>query len=259
MRNQIMSAMVAIAGLTLIQPNTAPTRVAPIIISVVPSQGDCTIEQNTLISGSCFILNGVTNVTSVFAVERTNPENVIQATRFVVLSPNLIDALFTFGALNAGRAFLIFASGPNGTSRNLAELPADAPAGSLPGNELGFQVTFTCHAACPEGSPPGAPGCPPLDVPVVIGCRVDRQPGGGFVLTLIGKNFKSGAAVTVAGVPPRRVRFKEFDSNTDSFGRLILKGGFCEQLPGIILATNPGSSGGSSIAFQCNERCSSTQ
>jgi hypothetical protein len=87
-----------------------------------------------LISGACFIIPQG-SITSVFAVERTNPANVIQATNFVVLNNNLIDALFNFTSANAGKTFLIFVTGPGGTSRNLTTAVAGAPAGCPLGNE----------------------------------------------------------------------------------------------------------------------------
>src|SRR5262249_55994112 len=80
---------------------------APVVISVTPSNGNCGVAQDLLISGACFILPsfgpagvGTTNVTSVFAQEVGNPSNVKQATNFVILNPNLIDALFNFGSPN---------------------------------------------------------------------------------------------------------------------------------------------------------------
>src|SRR5262245_9337136 len=77
-------------------------RRAPVVDSVSPSQGECGALQNLVIPGSCFILpDGTTNVTSVFAVDKAQTTNVIQAVRFVVLTPNLIDAAFDFGADSA--------------------------------------------------------------------------------------------------------------------------------------------------------------
>src|ERR1044071_562632 len=121
---------------------------APVVISATPSEGDCAIGQNLLVSGSCFFLaDGKPNVTSVFAVEAGNPSNVIQASAVQIMTPNLIDAFFQIGAANAGKTFQIFASGPNGTSRNLTALPANARAGCPLGNEQGIQVTLKCRAA----------------------------------------------------------------------------------------------------------------
>src|SRR5215475_6613915 len=147
---------------------------APVVISASPSGPfDCNNCQDLLITGSCFILpNGTTNVTSVFAVDIANSAKVIQSTRFVVLSPTLIDALFCFGSANAGHTFLIFASGPNGTSRNLT-----AASGTCPiGNEQGIQVTVKCNAATSSTS----------SDPQVLGCDVNRSDTGKFTLVITG-------------------------------------------------------------------------
>ena len=90
------------------------------------------------------LANGKPNVTSVFAVEVGNPNHVIQASAIQILSTNLIDAFFQIGQLNAGKTFLIYASGPNGTSRNLTQLPSGSPTGCPLGNEQGIKVTFKC-------------------------------------------------------------------------------------------------------------------
>lgn len=121
---------------------------APVVISVTPSSGDCGILQNLIITGACFV-STAGPITSVFAVEilpdgTLNPANTFQAESFVVLNNNVIDAHFRFGAINAGKRFLIFVTGPGGTSRNLTVLPPGAPAGCVLGNEQGIQVSFTC-------------------------------------------------------------------------------------------------------------------
>jgi hypothetical protein len=229
---------------------------APVVISVTPSKGNCSIAQDLLISGACFILPGPlgANVTSVFAVDIANPSTVIQATNFQVLNANLIDALFNFGSANQGKTFLIFVSGPNGTSQNLTTLPAGAncPAGFL-GNQQGIQVTFTCDAP-----PPTPPVTPPGPGPAVVnGCRLDRSAAGTFALTITGDNLKLNAAVTVGGVTPRKLKFKGSTSQPDTFQRIVAKGRVCGGLPGAIIVTNPGAV--PSPAFQCQERCASTE
>jgi hypothetical protein len=229
---------------------------APVVISVTPSKGNCANAQDLLISGACFILpsaaigaGSTTNVTSVFAVDIANPATVIQATNFTVLTPNLIDALFNFGSANAGKRFLIFVSGPNGTSQNLTTLPAGAncPAGFL-GNQQGVQVTFSCDSVPPQ--PPEPPAPPPA---VVNGCRIDRSAAGAFSLTITGANIKLGAKVEIGGVQPKKLKFKSPEATPDTFQRVIAKGGICGNLPGSIVITNPGARASSS--FQCNERC----
>ena len=219
---------------------------APVVISISPSEGDCAIPQNTIITGACFLLpNGAPNVTSVFAVQIDNPANVIQAQAFVVLSNNLIDALFNFGTVNRGRTFLIFVSGPNGTSRNLRATDP-RPAGCPTGNEQGVTVTFTCAALQVQ--------CPA--VPTLAPCQLIRRPNGVFQLNVSGSNIQAGATITINGQAPRanRVRFRN--------GRFEIKNP-CNLLPGTIVVTNPGTPPqGCSFAsapLACNERCPTGQ
>jgi hypothetical protein len=121
---------------------------APVVLSVTASDGDCSNLQDLAITGACFV-STAGPITAVFAVEilpdgTLNPANTIQAEDFIVINNNLIDAHFRFGAVNAGKRFLIFVTGPGGTSRNLTALPPGAPPGCALGNELGIQVIFTC-------------------------------------------------------------------------------------------------------------------
>ena len=219
-------------------------RRAPVVDSVSPSQGQCGALQNLVIPGSCFILpDGTTNVTSVFAVDKSDATNVIQATRFVVLTPNLIDAAFDFGSDSAGKLFYIYAKGPSGTSRNLISLPSGAQA-CVAGNELGVPVTFSCAAPSPA---------PPSNVAVVTGCFQDRAPSGKFLLTITGGNIQQGATVRVGSGQPRKLKFIQYDSVTNTYGALVASGGICGSLPGLIVITNPNGSG--SLPFQCNRSC----
>ncbi|PYP86616.1 MAG: hypothetical protein DMF61_13125, partial [Blastocatellia bacterium AA13] len=214
---------------------------APVVISASPSGPvDCANPQDIIITGACFILpNGAANVTSVFAVDAANPNNVIQAQRFVILSPNLIDALFSFGTANAGKTFLIFVSGPNGTSRNFNT----APAGCAIGNEQGIRVTFTCRTATATNN----------DIAVIRGCSVDRDAAGNFALIITGENFKAGGRLTVGGTEPRKVKFKgEVSAGTSIFNKLVVKGA-CNSLPGDLIYTNPGQA--DSVAYRCNDSC----
>jgi hypothetical protein len=227
------------------------------------------VQQDLLISGACFSFtqfvaggpNIIGNVTSVFAVDITNPAGPrIQATAFVVLNPNLIDALFNFGSANAGRRFLIFVCGPGGCSRDLTTLPAGSPAGCALGNEQGITVTFTCNANVVVTPPncdtnPNQPGCPPsATLAVVNGCKLARDPSGTFTLDVFGANIKRNATVTLNGVAPKKVKFRDLEpGKTDSFSRITLKGKLCANAPGNIVITNPNSLG--STPFFCNERC----
>jgi hypothetical protein len=225
---------------------------APVLLSATPSGGDCAIGQNLQVPGSCFLLpDGKPNVTSVFAVEKDNPGNVIEVTRFVILSDHLIDAFFEFGAANAGKTFLIYAGGPSGTSRNLTTLPQGAPVGCPTGNEQGIQVTFTCSKA---NTPDEAPTQPPPTA-LVQGCRLERSETGGFSLIISGVRFKEGAMLTVGGVLPKKLKFKDADPDEPgAFRTIIAKGRACNGLPGILLVTNPGER--PNLPFQCNQSCS---
>lgn len=226
---------------------------APVTISVTPSEGDCAQAQDLLISGACFILpNGVPNVTSVFAVESGNPNNVIQATRFAILNPNLVDALFNFGSANAGKTFLLFATGPSGTSQNLTTLPAGTvgcPAGFL-GNQQGIQVTFRCRPGTASGG--GA-----ADLAVISGCSITRSATGKRSIVINGENFKTGATVVIGDKSPNKLKFKgqvQTGSNV-TFTRLVGTGGIsCSLFPGNIVVTNPGDTRGSA-PFRCDPGC----
>jgi hypothetical protein len=222
---------------------------APIVFSATPSGGDCSLaDQDLLISGACFQINGVANVTSVFAQDISNPANIIQAKAFVILNANLIDAHFTFGSANAGKTFLIFVTGPNGTSRNLTTLPAGSPAGCPLGNEQGIQVTFKCNA-------PGTPGNPggPLSAATVTGCKLDRQANGTFFLDVTGTGIKDGALATVGGVAPKKIKVVDVEAGTTNPTKIRLIKKVCAGLPGNVVITNPGAA--ASQPFLCTERC----
>lgn len=225
---------------------------APVVISAAPGDGDCAQGQNLLIAGSCFLLaDGNPNVTSVFGVELGNPENVIQSAPIQILSGNLIDAFFRFGSTNAGKTFLIFASGPNGTSRNLTVLPAAAPAGCPLGNEQGIMVSFKCK---PAGGPGSGETPPSTGDPVPISsCKVDRLESGSFTLTLTGSGFREGTKVTIGGVTAKKLKFKDFDAANNSFNRIIVKGRVCDGLPGPVVYTP--ANGQAPFVFQCSASC----
>jgi hypothetical protein len=224
---------------------------APVVISASPSDGDCAAQQNLVIPGSCFLLaDGKPNVTSVFAVERGNPNNVIQSKHFVILNTNLIDALFDFTGANAGKTFLIFASGPNGTSRNLTSLPPGAQSDCPLGNEQGVMVAFTCKG---QGGADAPGDTPPPPRAIVNSCDLERDPSGVFKLVIRGSLFKPGALVTVSGGMPKKVQLKDPDLNGFTFNRIVAKKKLCGKLPGTIVVANPGEF--SSSPFFCNKRC----
>ena len=255
---------------------------APIVFSVTPSDGNCAVPQDVLISGACFtfqeLVPGVglvtRSVTSVFAVEQ-GTGRVVNATSFVILNPNLIDAFFNFGTGTGTRTFRMFVTGPGGTSRNLTSLPAGSPAGCPLGNEQGNAVTFTCNPVqtgcppnipspgcpCPPGVPAGTNGCTTsVPVPLVNGCNLLREASGAFKLEVFGRNIKEGATVTIAGQAPGKVKFKDRDpQNSEFFTRITVKKRICRVLPGLIIVTNPPAGpnlpGVPSAAFLCDERC----
>jgi hypothetical protein len=224
---------------------------APVVISVTPSEGDCSTAQDLLISGACFVLpNGTANVTSVFGVELGNPNNVVQATRFQVLNANLVDALFNFGSVNAGKTFLIFVAGPSGISQNLTTLPAGTvgcPANFL-GNQQGIQVTFRCRTGTGTGTGTA-------NLPTIESAHWDRSAAGKLTLTVNGTNISGDAEATVNGTAPKKKKFKlavTSGSNT-SYGRMILSGKLTCSSTSTIIITNPGDN--KSAPFQLTQTC----
>ena len=237
---------------------------APVVFSVTPSDGNCAVTQDLLISGACFCFtldvpggtDIVGGVTSVIFQERNNPANTITlglnpTTQGVVtpLTCQLIDVEVNFTSANAGKTFLVFVVGTGGTSRNLTTLPAGAPAGCPLGNEQGIQVTFTC-ASSTTPTPSPTP-----DIAVVTGCRLDRQTNGVFFLDVTGTNIKAGATATVGGVTPKKVKVVEVAPGTTNPTKLRLVKRICGGLPGNVIITNPGPNGAPSQPFNCTERC----
>jgi hypothetical protein len=195
-------------------------------------------------------------------LDRANCATRINA-NFFIINANLIDALFNFGSANAGKTFLIFASGPNGTSRNISACqaaPAGTPAGCPLGNEQGIQVTFTCSASTVP-CVPGTPGCNTAgtDIAVLTSCKLTRdEASGAFSLDVRGTNIKAGASVLVNGQVPKKVQFRDLESgSTTAFTRIVLKKKVCKLLNGAasIVVTNPGATGGPSVALLCAEKC----
>lgn len=172
---------------------------APVVLGVTPVTEECNVIQNLVISGASFILPGnISNVTSVFAVEKFNPANVVQANSFTVLSANQITAAFDFTGVNSNKQFLIFVSGPNGTSRNMITAPAPLPIGCPLGNEQGLLVQFAC-----EGS----------DLPVCftlggtwVGCTQSCQTRRGVQTCTVRGNFNLSNLGTNR-VPNTSIRF----------------------------------------------------
>lgn len=223
---------------------------APVVISTSPSSLDCAVPQNLIVPGACFLLgDGKPNVTAVFAVERGNPANVVQSKAFVIVNTNVIDALFDFGAVNAGKTFLIYAAGPNGTSRNLTALPQGTPTPCPLGNEQGVQVTVTCKAATSGGGSGGDSG----SVATSDRCELERDATGAFSLMITGNKYPANSTIAIGGVTPKKVKLQSLDSATGMYQKIVAKKNICNQLPGNVVITGP--SGGTVTAFFCNQSC----
>ncbi len=263
---------------------------APVVYSVTPSNGNCALpSQDLLISGACFCYSSVggttvQNVTSVIFQDKANPANTVTvglnpstSGQVKIVTCQLLDVEVNFTSANAGKTFLVYVTGPNGSSRNLAAAVAGAPAGCPLGNEQGFQVTFACTFDGGPQCPPGValPGCPcpvgvsdgtngcvgtPVDVALVNGCKLDRNPAGNFILDVFGKNLKLTADVRVGSITPRAIKPREPDpSFPGGYLHVTLKGRICDGLPGSIVVTNPPAvPGGPTVPsqpFACTERC----
>lgn len=119
---------------------------APVVLGGVPTIVDCGSAVTLAINGASFKQgDGTTaNVTSVSAVDPNNPGVLIPATTFSITDTNNLSATFNLPPGSGGKSFLIFAGGPNGTSRNLITLPAGTPGGVPTGNEAGNLISFAC-------------------------------------------------------------------------------------------------------------------
>jgi len=223
---------------------------APVVISTSPSSLDCAVPQNLIVPGACFLLgDGKPNVTAVFAVDRSNPANVVQSKAFVIVNSSVIDALFDFGAANAGKTFLIYAAGPNGTSRNLTALPEGTPTPCPLGNEQGVQVTVTCRAAASGGGTGGDPGSVALNER----CELERDAAGAFSLVISGGKYPADSTLTIGGITPKKVKVQDLDAATGMYQKLLARKKFCNGLPGNVVITSPTS--GRVTAFFCNQSC----
>lgn len=231
---------------------------APVVFSVTPSNGDCSLPiQNLLVSGACFCnASGAFAITSAIFQDVANPANTITVGlnpsargQIKALSCNLFDVEVSFTSANAGKTFLFFAVGPGGTSRNLAALPAGSPVGCPIGAENGFQVTFKCNA-------PGTPGggvTPVPDIATVKSCKLDRQATGQFILDVVVEKGKAGLVATVGGVVPKKIKVISVETGTNNPTLIRLLKRICNGLPGNIVITNPGAA--ASAPFLCTERC----
>jgi hypothetical protein len=225
---------------------------APVVISASPASVDCAVPQNLIVPGACFLLgDGKPNVTSVYAVERGNPSNVIQSKAFVIINSNVIDALFDFTGANAGRTFLIYATGPNGTSRNLTALPAGAPTPCPLGNEQGIQVTVTCKSTGGSGGAGGS-GDSPI-TPAADRCELQRDEIGNYSLLITGGKYPESFTLTIGGVTPKKIKPQDRDAATGMFQSIVVKKKVCNGLPGNVVITD--AAGATVSSFFCNQSC----
>jgi len=213
---------------------------APVVISAQGNSAlNCSIGDDIGIVGSCFILpNGTVNVTSVFAVDQATGA-IIEATTFTIINSQEIDAFFNFGSVNAGHTFLIFVSGPNGTSRNLS-----SPSGTCPaGNEGGILVTVTCSG--------GSGGTTTSDAPTVTSCGAPHKNSAGtWLLEIEGTGFVPGATTAVIGDTAAKVKTVGVATGS-SVTTATLKGPAVKSLkqgPANITVT---TSKGTSLPFLC--------
>lgn len=95
----------------------------------------------------------------------------------------------------------------------------------------------------------------PPPTPVIISCKLTRRPSGVFDLTLTGTNIFAGAFVSINGVIPKKVKFKDpVEGQPQVFTRIVAKGRVCKGLPGIVEVRNPGINFPGRIS--CNRTCS---
>jgi hypothetical protein len=87
----------------------------------------------------------------------------------------------------------------------------------------------------------------------VTGCKLDRQATGQFFLDVTGTKIKDGAAVTVGGIAPKKIKVVEVEPGTTNPTKLRLVKKVCNGLPGNVVITNPAAA--PSAPFLCTERC----
>ena len=75
-----------------------------------------------------------------------------------------------------------------------------------------------------------------------------------FSLTIEGLNFREGQSLTIGGVTPKKVKFRNPQSGNPPFvTTIVAKGKVCKGLPGNIVIFDPVS--GSVTQFNCHEAC----
>jgi len=90
------------------------------------------------------------------------------------------------------------------------------------------------------------------NLPTITGCDINRPDTGKISLIISGTNFAQGAAVSVGGLSPKKVKFSNL-STGGTFTTMTAIGKFCGGLPGDLIVTNP--DGTKSAAFNCTKTC----
>ena len=89
---------------------------------------------------------------------------------------------------------------------------------------------------------------------IIDQCTLNRSSSGSVSLTVVGRNIRAGATVTVGGITPKKIKFRdEVSPGQGIFTRLLLKKKLCGGLPGDIVITNPGAP--PSAPLRCNSSC----
>ncbi|MEA3208200.1 MAG: hypothetical protein QOE70_1257 [Chthoniobacter sp.] len=123
---------------------------APVVTSITPTTLKPAAGQHLQLTGAAFRIPNtptpIPNVTRVYAVRISRGKisrPTIDATSFTIDSDTQVSAVFDFRRNQNRYQFLIFAEGPNGTSRNALTLPPGADSDCPLGNEEGNVIKLT--------------------------------------------------------------------------------------------------------------------
>jgi hypothetical protein len=145
---------------------------------------------------------------------------------------------------------LIYATGPNGTSRNLTALPPGTPTPCPLGNEQGIQVTVTCKSASGGGT--GGSGDSPI-TPQADRCALQRDEVGNYSLLISGGKYPADFSLTIGGVTPKKIKPQERDAATGMYQSILVKKKVCNGLPGNVVIKD--AAGATVSSFFCNQTC----
>src|SRR5262249_12088009 len=145
--------------------------------------------------------------------------------------------------------FVVFVSGPNGTSQNLTTLPAGSscPAGFV-GNQQGILVTIKCNA-------PPTPA-PQPNSPTITNATLTTSASGLPELDVIGTGFSSNAVVSVNGVNAKITVMSGLDTGSNAYTKASVTKKACKLLKSghnVITVTN--SDGKASNGYTFNQKC----